>query len=189
MILHFIFLNKVNDLERRWDEFEYIKKMAEFYKLWIEKNFSKSFDIQCDQMIVHETGWLARLDTDVLLEDHRKRGEEIYHFYLSFFRPLWTDCVGCEGYYTENFGMVLWEEPKNKNDISFLAQKNCTKVSHELAHELLRQQRNKKYMQLVHDIWDQHIFGLLSFENYDSNFEKSTSNNAYFSTIDTTEFK
>ncbi|GFN39805.1 MAG: conserved hypothetical protein [Marine Group I thaumarchaeote] len=188
MLLNFIFLNKINDLERRFAEFDYIKKMGEFYKFWIKKNFSKSFDVQCDQMIVHERGFLRRLDIDSLLEDHRKRGEEIYHFYLSFFRPLWTDCIGCEGYYAENFGMVLWDEPDDKNDVSFLAEKNCTKVSHELAHELLRQEGNKQYMELVHDVWDKHLFASLSYEHYNSNFEKTTQNKALFSTINTSEF-
>ena len=39
MLLHFIFLVKEEELEsRRW-EFEYVQKMAKFYKTWIENVF------------------------------------------------------------------------------------------------------------------------------------------------------
>ena len=71
-----------------------------------------------------------------LVRDHQQRGKDIYHFYLTHFRPLWTDCT-CEGYHAENFGMVLWQSPKESNDTLFLAEKNCTTVSHELIHEML----------------------------------------------------
>src|SRR5687768_18262024 len=36
----------------------------------------------------------------------------IYHFYLAYFKPLWTDCQ-TEGYSTDNFCMVLWKRPTN----------------------------------------------------------------------------
>lgn len=162
--------------------------MGQFYKFWIQKKFSKSFEVKYDQMIVHKSGLLRRLDTAALLKDHRKRGEEIYHFYLSFSRPLWTDCLGCEGYHAENFGMIWWEEPAKENNISFLAEKNCTKVSHEIAHEVLRQQGHKRYIELVHDIWDKHLFASLSFEGYDRNFKK-TNDKLFFATIATSEFQ
>ena len=58
---------------------------------------------------------------------------------------------------------------KNKivNNIKvFLAEKNCTTVSHEIAHELLRQLNHKKFIDVVHDIWTKHLFSDLYFEQY-----------------------
>ena len=187
VLVHFIFVVKQDEFEKRSWEFEYISQMAQFYKLWIEKTFSKQVDVQSDQMLVKSSRLFNRIDVNSLLEDHRKRGDDIYHFYLTYFRPLWTDCT-CEGYYAENFGMVWWQQSPKKDDISFLAEKNCTKVSHELAHEFLRQTGNKKYVELVHDIWDKHIFASLPFEYYDKTFTK-TNKPAFFSTLDTSSFR
>ena len=50
MLLHFIFVVKEEDLEYRKDEFEYVKDMAKFFQKWIQENFSKSYEIQCDEM-------------------------------------------------------------------------------------------------------------------------------------------
>ena len=186
MLLHFIFVIKDSDLGKRTKEFDYIKQMAQFYKTWIKKNFSRDFEIQYDEMITKKRSFLQKLDTAALLQDHRERGEGIYHFYLCHFRPLWTDCT-CEGYHAENFGMILWQQPKDENDILFLAEKNCTAVSHELSHELLRQSGNKKYVDLVHDTWTKHYFSDLPFEQYDKNYKK-TQSNPYFLTIDTSSF-
>lgn len=186
MLLHFIFVIKESDLGKRTKEFEYIKQMAHFYKIWIKQIFSKDFEIQCDEMTTKPGGLLRKLDTHHLLHDHRERGEDIYHFYLCHFRPIWTDCT-CEGYSAENFGMVLWQTPKNEDDIMFLAEKNCTVVSHEIAHELLRQANHKRYMEIIHEIWEKHHFANLAFEAYDKDFKK-TEDNPYFLTIDTSEF-
>jgi hypothetical protein len=48
MILHFIFVVKEEDLEKRKHEFEYIKQMGIFFKVWIKENFGKDFEVQCD---------------------------------------------------------------------------------------------------------------------------------------------
>ena len=138
-------------------------------------------------MITKPSSIFKKLDTYQLLRDHRERGEEIYHFYLTHFRPLWTDCT-CEGYHAENFGMSLWDFPKNEDDTLFLAEKNCITVSHEIAHELLRQSRNKKYVELVHDVWTRHLFDNLPFEQYGKDFEKTT-DKPHFLAIDTSSFR
>jgi hypothetical protein len=65
---------------------------------------------------------------------------------------------------------------------------NCPKVSHELAHELLRQRGYKNYKELVHDIWDKHLFASIPFDHYDSNFSK-TQKDALFATIDTSSIQ
>ena len=187
MLLHFIFVIKENELGKRDKEFEYVTQMSQFYKEWIKRNFSKDVEVQSDEMITKPNGLLQKLDTYQLLRDHRERGEDIYHFYLTHFRPWWTDCT-CEGYHSENFGMSLWNTPKNEDDTLFLAEKNCTTVSHEIAHELLRQTGNKKYIELVHDVWTRHLFDNLPFEQYDKDFKKTISE-PYFLTIDTSSFR
>jgi hypothetical protein len=187
MLLHFIFLVTQDDLQNRSKEFEYIQQMAQFYKKWIKDTFSTDVDIQSDQMITVKSGLLHRIDTSALLEDHRKRGQGIFHFYLCNFRPLWTDCT-CEGYSAENFGMSLWQRPKDQNDALFLAEKNCTVVSHELSHEFLRQKKTKNQVELVHDVWTKHLFDELPFEQYGKDFEPTT-NDPYFFTIDASSFR
>lgn len=186
MLLHFIFLVTRDDLDQRAREFEYIQQMSRFYKKWIHDTFSLDVDVQCDEMIVPKQSILRRLDTAVLVEDHKSRDPNVFHFYLCNFNPLWTDCT-CEGYYAENFAMTLWKKP---NDDNFLAdcQKNCTVVSHELSHELLRQKKFKKQYEKVHDIWSKHTFNDLPYEQYGENFEP-TKSDPYFLTLDASEFR
>ena len=186
MLLHFIFVIKEEDLDKRKKEFEYVKQMAKFFKIWIKENFSKDYDIQCDEMITKKRSIFQRLDTHNLLKDHKERGEEIFHFYLCHFRPMWTDCT-CEGYHAENFGMLLWSQPKDQEDTLYLAEKNCTTVSHELSHELLRQQGHKKYIDVVHDVWLKHTSSITPFVQYGKNFKK-TDDKPMFLAIDTSEF-
>lgn len=185
MILHFIFVVKEEDHEKRKFEFEYIKKMSQFYKVWIKEKFGLDFEIQCDELITQPRSILQRLDTHTLVRDHEQRGKEIYHFYLTHFKPLWTDCT-CEGYHAENFGMVFWAKPKVENDTLFLAEKNCTTVSHEILHELLRISGNKKFIQVVHDIWTKHFYEQLEFEQYGDDFKK-TDDKPMFLTMNTSQ--
>lgn len=187
MLLHFIFVIKEEDLDNKKWEFEYVTKMAQFYKVWIEKTFSQKVEVQSDIMIVKSGGRFRIVDTPALLDDHADRGRDIFHFYLTYFRPLWTDCT-CEGYFAENFGMVLWSKSPQKDDLKFLMETNCPKVSHELAHEFLRQKGYKNYKELVHEIWDKHLFASLSFEHYDSNYIQ-TEKDALFATIDTSSLR
>jgi hypothetical protein len=104
---------------------------------------------------------------------------------LTHFKPWWTDCT-CEGYHAENFGMVFWQRPKETNDTLFLAEKNCTTVSHELLHELLRISGHKKFIQAVHDIWTKHLFEQLEFEQFGEDFQK-TNGKPMFLTMDTSQ--
>jgi len=187
MILHFIFVIKEEDLEKRKPEFAYIQQMAQFYKVWIKEKFGKDFEIQCDELITKRRSLFQKLDTHTLLQDHKQRGNEIYHFYLCHFRPLWTDCT-CEGYYAENFGMIHWQQPKDPHDTLFLAEKNCTTVSHEIAHEVLRSVGYKKYANDVHEIWTKHFYDQLHFEQYGPDFKK-TDDKPMFLTMDTSTLK
>ena len=51
MILHFIFVVKEEDREKRKLEFDYVQQMANFYKVWIKEKFGRDFEIQCDELI------------------------------------------------------------------------------------------------------------------------------------------
>ncbi len=183
MILHFIFVVKQEDREKRKPEYDYIQQMSQFFKVWIKEKFGKDFEIQCDELITKPRSILQKLDTPTLIRDHQQRGKEIYHFYLCHFRPIWTDCT-CEGYHSENFGMIWWQSPKDSHDELFMAEKNCTTVSHVIAHELLRQLKHKKFIEHVHDIWTKHLFSDLYFEQYGIDFKK-TDGKPMFLTIDT----
>ena len=187
MILHFIFVIKEDDQEKRKFEFEYIKKMAQFYKIWINENFGIDYEIQCDELITKPRSIFQKLDTHTLVRDHEQRGKNTYHFYLTHFKPLWTDCT-CEGYHAENFGMIFWQSPKESDDVLFLAEKNCTTVSHEILHEMLRLKGNKKYIHEVHDVWTKHFYDQLEFQQYGEDFQ-NTEEKPMFLTMDISKFK
>ena len=83
--------------------------------------------------------------------------------------------------------MIRWERPKSQTDTLFLAERNCAVVSHEISHELLRQAGYKRYIEDVHEVWQKHLFGGISFEQYGEDFEL-TSKKPSFLTLDTTLF-
>jgi hypothetical protein len=84
--------------------------------------------------------------------------------------------------------MALWKKPKDDADVLFLAEKNCTVVSHELSHEFLRQKKIKKQAEMVHDVWSKHDFENLPFEQYGKDFNP-TKEDPYFLTIDASSFR
>ena len=69
MLLHFIFVIKDKELGLRDAEFQYVRRMAQFFKSWVKTKFSLDFDIQCDEMITKPRIILQRLDTHSLLKD------------------------------------------------------------------------------------------------------------------------
>ena len=173
------------DREKRQFEFEYVKRMSKFYKVWLKEKFGNDYDVRCDEMVTSSRSIFQRLDTHVLVRDHEQRGKDIYHFYLTHFKPWWTDCT-CEGYHAENFGMVFWQTPKEPNDTLFLAEKNCTTVSHELIHEQLRIAGHKKFIHDVHDVWTKHFYEQLEFDQYGEDFQK-TDGKPVFLTMNTSQ--
>ena len=72
--------------------------------------------------------------------------------------------------------------------VKAILQTNCPKVSHELAHEFLRQSGFKNYKEVVHEIWDKHLFASLPYEYYDENYKKTTKN-GLFATLDTSSIR
>lgn len=184
--VHFVFLVKDDDIQTRNDEYEYIKVMSKFFGYWIYEQFGLRFDVYCDMMTAGKRNVLQKPNTHTLIADHQTRGEDIYHFYLAYFRPLWTDCT-CEGYHAENFGMVWWQRPPvkhNVSDVQFMAKKNCTTVSHILAHEILRQRGHSRYIPIVHDVWTRHFYDDLPFVGYGYDHKRDNTSPAFL-VIDT----
>ncbi len=187
MLLHFIFVVKEEDRQRRGPEFAYVREMAQFYKAWIKKKFGRDFDVRCDELVTRPRGVLRRLDVHTMVRDHEQRGRDTYHFYLCHFKPFWTDCT-CEGYHAENFGLVWWQPPKDPHDTLFMAEKNCTTVSHEIAHEMLRAMGRRKFIEEVHEVWTKHFYEQLEFEQYGPDFEETEGRPAFL-TINTSGLK
>ncbi len=181
-MLHFIFLVHDDELESRRGEYEYVKRMAAFFKSWMQDSFGVDYAVKCDQMIVERTHVLTKPRIEALLRDHRQRGESTWHFYLANFRPLWTDSLS-EGYHSENMCMVMWSRPNPDSDALFLAEKNCTAVSYEIAHELLRQMGRRLSINIVNDAWARHYSGEQKFSAYGAD-HKPTDGVPEFLTID-----
>ena len=93
-----------------------------------------------------------------------------------------------EQHLNQNFGMIFWQKPNVSDAILFLAEKNCTTVSHEIIHEMLRIKGNKKYIHEVHDVWTKHFYEQLEFQQYGEDFE-STEGKPMFLTMDISKFK
>ncbi len=177
------------ELAARAAESRYAESMARFLGSWASEAFSADLDVEYDEMVTGRRGLFGRLDTHAVVRDHRERGESDYHFYLCNFRPTWTDCT-CEGYHAPNLGMILWQRPgKSEEDGRlFMAEKNCTAASHELAHELLRQAGHARYVPDVHDVWTRHFHDGLAFEQYGEDFCRTAGRPAFL-TIDASQFR
>jgi hypothetical protein len=109
---------------------------------------------------------------------------------LSYFKPLFTDC-NTEGYTAENIGISWWQRPKESvsetKRHALFADNNCPRVSHVLAHELVRMQgkTKKNFFGKVHEIWDKHTTSFLPFLYFDSQFKRVSKEDSYkFVTLD-----
>lgn len=195
MMLHFIFVVREDDRALRRCDYAYVQKMARFFASWIREKFGVAYDVMCDELVVPASSTLPggsrsifqRVDMHAMIRDHEQRGRDTYHFYLTYFRPIWTDCT-CEGYHAENFGLAHWQTPKDGVEDAdlFFAEKNCTVVSHEILHEMLRARGYKRYTQDVHDIWTKHLFSQLPFVQYDDT-HRVTAGRPTFLAMDTSE--
>jgi len=173
------------------------KKIGIMYLPWLnsfiggqKRNFALNFSIDADILPVITGRLFDRMSLAYLLRDHQGRGKSVYHFYLSFFKPFWTDC-NVSGYATNNFGMIQWKRPEHiesKEQISkYFADYNCARVSHVLLHEILRLKgkSKKEYFDQIHDLWDEHEHKSLPFIYYNEKYSKVSYNDFYrFVTID-----
>jgi hypothetical protein len=194
--LFFIYVAKNSEWRRMQEEdWGYVSAMARFYHWWIKRFFDFDMTVEADILPVVPGKVFDRMSLAYLLRDHENRSKDVYHFYLAHFKPFFTDCK-TEGYTTDNFGMAMWERPKEgvseTRRFAYFAQENCPRVSHVLAHEVLHKKGRKKkqYFDDVHKLWDEHVDKGRSFLYFDSQFKRVNNDGSWkFATIDATEFR
>ena len=87
--------------------------------------------------------------------------------------------------------MVYWDRPKgglsNAERIKYFADKNCLKISHLLAHELMRMlgRPRKLYFDEVHKLYQKHVDGKFPVMHFSERFDPVLKGESYhFATID-----
>ena len=192
--LFFIYIAK----EKEWQQLEredwvYVSAMTRFFKWWSRRYFDISLPVQADILPVVPGKLFDRMSVAYLIRDHSERGQETFHFYLAYFKPLFTDC-NTEGYTAPGVGIAWWQRPAaSTSEIQryhFYADNNCPRVSHILTHELLRMKgkTKKDFFGKVHELWDKHIYKLQPFLYFDSQFKRVSSEDSYrFVTINPDE--
>jgi hypothetical protein len=192
--LFFIYVAKEKEWqERQKDDWVYVSSMARFFKWWARRYFDISLPVQADILPVVTGKLFDRMSVAYLIRDHTERGKDTFHFYLAYFKPLFTDC-NTEGYTAPSLGIAWWQRPsENMSEIrrnGFFADKNCPRVSHVLAHELLRMKgkTKKDFFGKVHELWDRHIHNDKPLLYFDNQFKRVSSDDSYrFVTINPDE--
>jgi len=177
------------------EDWYYVSLMSRFFRQWIKRSFDVNLKVKADILPVIPGMLFDRMSLSYLSRDHIDRDKTTYHFYLTYFKPFWTDCR-TEGYSSENFGVAYWERSKNPlsdlDRIRFYSDKNCARVSHVLTHEILRmmEKSRKVYFDEVHELWDKHIYEQLPFQYFNNKFELVSNKESYrFVTIDPKRIK
>ena len=192
--MFFIYVAKNEEWQQRQrEDWDYVYSMSRFYHWWIKRYFHIDLSVDADILPVIPGKIFDRMSLDYLLRDHSQRGKGIYHFYLAYFSPFWTDCHA-DGYSSENFSMVHWKRPPSNTSDSqrtkFFADNNCTKISHLLSHEVMRikGKSRREYFDVVHDLWDRHTEKILDYNYYNDRFVRVPQSSPYrFATLDTSQ--
>ncbi|MGC2386670.1 MAG: hypothetical protein WA326_06450 [Nitrososphaeraceae archaeon] len=193
--LFFIYVTKEQEWRQRQDEdWDYVYSLSRFYHWWIKRYFEMDFIVEADILPVVPGKLFDRMSIGYLQRDHKERGKSTYHFYLTYSKPLWTDCT-TEAYSSENFGMVQWKRPQETSTllegerIKFLADANCANISHVLTHEVLRMKGRKRteYFDSVHEVMDKHIYNELPYIYFNDRFNIVSKDSHYrFVTLENT---
>jgi len=194
--LFFIYVARNSEWQQRQKEdWAYVSSMSRFYHWWIKRYFNIDFTVDADILPVVPGKLFDRMSLEYLIRDHNERGKSIFHFYLAYFKPLWTDCQ-TEGYSAENFGMIHWKRPTESVPdnirIKFFANTNCAKISHVLSHEVIRMtgKKRKEYFEAVHEIWNRHIHKELPYIYYNERFIRTSEDSSYrFVTFDINKYQ
>jgi hypothetical protein len=189
--LFFVYVAKNNEwMVRQEVDGEYVLAMSRFFHKWIKRSFNVNMSVVADILPVIPGKIFDRMSVSYLARDHLSRGKTVYHFYLAYFKPFWTDCQ-TEGYSSENFGMVHWDRPKNNESNShrtkYYADNNCLKVSHVLSHEIMRMKgySRKIYFDGIHELWDRHLYKDLPLQYYNNKYDLVSKEETYsYVTID-----
>jgi hypothetical protein len=192
--IFFIYVAKNNEWQQRQQEdWDYVSAMARFFKWWTPRYFDIKMPVEADILPVVPGKLFDRMSLAYLIRDHSERGDNTFHFYLAYFKPFWTDC-NTEGYTAKNLGIAWWQRPDDTSSetkrYEFYADKNCPRVSHVLAHELLRikGKTKKDYFGKVHELWDEHMYKDKPLLYFDSQFKRVRKEDSYyFVTIDPAE--
>ena len=109
--LFFIYTAK----EKEWHKLEredwtYVSSMTRFFKWWIQRYFDISLQVESDILPIIPGKLFDRVSVAYLIRDHTDRAQDTYHFYLSYFKPLFTDC-NTEGYTAPGIGIAWWQRP------------------------------------------------------------------------------
>jgi hypothetical protein len=189
--LLFIYVARNEDwVLRQKEDWGYVSIMARFFQKWIRNTFNLKVTIHADILPVIPGRIFDRMSVSYLARDHSTRGKSIYHFYLAYFKPFWTDCQ-TEGYSSDNFGMVYWDRPKGSlshpERIRYFADKNCIKISHLISHEIMRMMGKPRrvYFDAIHDLWQKHMEGIIPFLRFNEGFDSVSMGDSYhFATVD-----
>jgi hypothetical protein len=192
--LFFIYVAKEKDWQRLENEdWAYVSSMSRFFKWWARRYFDIDLSVEADILPVVPGKVFDRMSIAYLIRDHSQRGKDIFHFYLAYFKPLFTDC-NTEGYTAPSIGIAWWQRPSETiseiRRYRFYADKNCPRVSHVLAHELLRISGKTKndFFGKVHELWDRHLYNDIALLYFDSQFKRVTNEDSYkFVTLDPRE--
>ena len=187
-----IYVAKNEDWQQlKAEDWDYVSAMVRFFKWWSSRFFDLDLDFRADILPVIPGKLFDRMGVAFLARDHKERGADVFHFYLTFFRPWWTDCQ-TEGYYGEGFAQAFWRRTPQDKDSSYsrlgiFANDNCPRISHVLAHHLLRLkgETKKNYFGDIHELWNKHLHKDLPYLYFDGQFHRSHKDGQYkFATID-----
>jgi len=193
--LFFIYVAKNDEWKERYEkDWTYVSSMTRFFRWWIKREFNVNMTIEADILPVITGKIFDRMSIAYLLKDHSDRGDSIFHFYLAYFRPWWSDCR-LDVYHADNFGLATWRRPKifsslDEQNEKYFADNNCAKISHVLCHEFLRRQGKKRkvYFDGIHKLWYSHTSNSIPFVYYDRQFRKVSKSDGYrFITMDLTK--
>jgi hypothetical protein len=194
--LFFIYVAKNEEWKKLYEEdWTYVSSMTRFFKWWIEHEFNVDVTAESDILPIIPGKIFDRPSIAYLLKDHSERGSSVFHFYLPYFKPIWTDCRPVDGYHAENIGMVTWHRPKPSHPSSernekYFADNNCAQISHVISHEFLRRSGKKRkiYFDGIHNLWGLHLNGSVPFLYYNRQFKMVSKGSEYrYATIDLTK--
>lgn len=193
--IFFIYVAKNEEWQQlQKEDWEYVSAMSRFFKWWTKRYFDIDLPVEADILPVVPGKLFDRMSLAYLIRDHEQRGRDVFHFYLAYFKPFWTDC-NTEGYTAKNLGISWWQRSEARGEAEatqpeLFVEKNCPRVSHILTHEMLRLKgkTKKQYFGNVHDLWDRHIYDNLPFLYFDSHFKKVSKESTHrFVTLDPLE--
>ena len=183
--LFFIYTAKEKEWQRlESEDWTYVSAMTRFFKWWMQRYFAISIPVQADILPIVSGKLFDRVSVAYLIRDHSERGQDTVHFYLAHFKPLFTDC-NTEGYTAPGIGIAWWQRPKESTSeidrFRFYADNNCSRVSHVLAHELLRMRgkTKKDFFGKVHEVWDKHVYNIEPYLYFDNQFKRVGHRDSY----------